>query len=104
MRRATAPCRCDADDTFNPAHAAQVARSSADNSLLRFSAKGHLLHAALCALCTMPPDAVRERLERYKDIDINLEGSRECKLIEVGGEGDLVFWLVTALSGCALSD
>lgn len=36
------------------------------NNLLRFGAKGHLLHAALCALCYMPPSGVRDRLERYK--------------------------------------
>jgi alpha-soluble NSF attachment protein len=64
----------------------QVARACADNSLLRFSAKGHLLHAALCALCCAPAQALRDRLERYKDVDVNFDGSRECKMVEVGGE------------------
>ena len=59
----------------------QVARAAADNNLLRFSAKGHLLHAALCSLCYAGPDATRDRMERYKDIDVNLDGSRECQLI-----------------------
>ena len=66
----------------------QVARGSVDSSLLRFGAKGHLLLAALCALCYQPPDAVRERLERYKDLDVNFDGSRECKLVEVRGQGE----------------
>jgi alpha-soluble NSF attachment protein len=60
----------------------QVARAAADNNLLRFSAKGHLLHAALCSLCYAGPAATRDRLERYKDIDVNLDGSRECVLVE----------------------
>ncbi|KAG7668703.1 hypothetical protein Ndes2526B_g03672 [Nannochloris sp. 'desiccata'] len=60
----------------------QVARAAADNNLLRFSAKGHLLHAALCSLCYAGPAATRDRLERYKDIDVNLDGSRESVLVE----------------------
>jgi alpha-soluble NSF attachment protein len=59
-----------------------VGKTSSDNNLLRFSAKGHFLHAALCALCSMDPAGVRERLERYKDIDLNFDGSRECALAE----------------------
>lgn len=59
-----------------------VGRIAADNNLLRFSAKGHFLHAAMCALCNMDPGAVRHRLEKYKDIDLNFDGSRECSLVE----------------------
>lgn len=59
-----------------------TAKAAVDNNLLRFSAKGHLLHAALCALCYMDPAAVRDRIERYKDIDLNFDGSREAKLVE----------------------
>jgi alpha-soluble NSF attachment protein len=59
-----------------------VARAAADNTLLRFSAKGHLLHAALCSLVHAGPEATRNRLERYKDIDLNLDGSREAMLVE----------------------
>ena len=59
-----------------------VGKTAADNTLLRFSAKGHFLHAALCALCSMDPNAVRERLEKYKEIDLNFDGSRECSLVE----------------------
>lgn len=59
-----------------------VARTCVDNNLLKFSAKGHLLHAGLCALCYMETPAIQEKLERYKDVDVNFEGSRECKLLE----------------------
>ena len=60
----------------------QVAKTAADNNLLRFSAKGHLLHAALCSLVHAGPAPTRDRLERYKDIDVNFDGSRECVLME----------------------
>jgi len=59
-----------------------VAKAAVDNNLLRFSAKGHLLHAGLCALCAMDPAGVRDRIERYKDLDLNFDGSREAKLLE----------------------
>ena len=63
-----------------------VAKAAVDNNLLRFSAKGHLLHAALCALCSMDAGAVQDRLERYRDLDLNWDGSREAKLVEVRGD------------------
>jgi alpha-soluble NSF attachment protein len=59
-----------------------VAKASVDNNLLRFSAKGHLLMACLCAMCCMTPSGVAETVEKYKNIDFNLEGSRELKLVE----------------------
>jgi alpha-soluble NSF attachment protein len=59
-----------------------VAKASVDNNLLRFSAKGHLLMACLCAMCCMSPSGVAETVEKYKNIDFNLEGSRELKLVE----------------------
>lgn len=59
-----------------------VAKNAVDNNLLKFSAKGHFLHAALCALCSMDAYAVRERVERYKDWDIHFDGSREAQLLE----------------------
>lgn len=60
-----------------------VARSAVDNTLLRFGAKGHLLLACLCAMCYMDPNGVMEKVEKYKDIDLNFDGSREAKLVEV---------------------
>lgn len=60
-----------------------VARASVDNNLLRFSAKGYLLLACLCAMCYMDYNSIVEKLEKYKDIDYNFDGSREAKLIEV---------------------
>jgi len=59
-----------------------IARKCAENNLLRFSTKGHLLHAAICSLCLSGPGPTAERLQRYKEIDINFDGSRECNLLE----------------------
>ncbi len=61
----------------------KVAKVAVDNTLLKFSAKGHLLHAGICALCYMEPSVVAEKIEHYKDLDVNFDGSRECKLLEV---------------------
>ena len=59
----------------------QVGRAAADNNLLRFSAKSHFLHALLCSLVWAGPEPTRTRMERYKDIDVNFDGSRECGLV-----------------------
>ena len=59
-----------------------VARASVDNNLLRFSAKGYLLLACLCQMCYIDPLAVSEKVDQYKDIDFNFDGSREAKLVE----------------------
>lgn len=59
-----------------------VAKASVDNSLLRFSAKGYLLLACLCQMCFKDPLAVSEKVDQYKDIDFNFDGSREAKLVE----------------------
>ncbi len=47
------------------------------------SAKGYLLNAGICQLCNADVMTMRTAIERYKDIDINFDGSRECKLLEV---------------------
>lgn len=60
-----------------------VARTAVDNNLLKFGAKSYLLNAGLCCLCYMDASAIQEKIERYKDIDINFDGSREAKLLEV---------------------
>lgn len=59
-----------------------VAKASVDNNLLRFSAKGYLLLACLCQMCYMDPSAVGDKVDQYKDIDFNFDGSREAKLVE----------------------
>jgi alpha-soluble NSF attachment protein len=60
----------------------QVARASVDNNLLKFSAKGHLLLACLCLLCSSRPDVVLDKIEEYKDVDFNFDKSREAILAE----------------------
>ncbi|KAI8468366.1 MAG: TPR-like protein [Monoraphidium minutum] len=59
-----------------------VARAAADNNLLRFGARGHLLCAGVCVLCHANDEDVRARIERYKDIDLQFSGSREAILLE----------------------
>eukprot|EP00887_Chlorella_sp_A99_P006953 scaffold2.g6953.t1 len=59
-----------------------VARTSVDNNLLKYSAKGYLLHAGICQLASADVTTIRTALERYKDIDISFDGSRECRLLE----------------------
>ncbi|GAB4813327.1 hypothetical protein N2152v2_000373 [Parachlorella kessleri] len=60
----------------------EVAKASVDNNLLKYSAKGYLLNAGICQLCNADVMTMRTAIERYKDIDINFDGSRECKLLE----------------------
>lgn len=59
-----------------------VARASAENNLLKYSAKGYLLNAGICQLCLGDMVSVRNAIEKYKDIDISFGGNRECKLLE----------------------
>lgn len=63
-----------------------VARAAADNNLLKFGAKGHLLCAGVCVLCYASDDDVRARLERYRDIDLHFAGSREAALLEAAAD------------------
>ena len=53
------------------------------------SAKGYLLNAGICLLASVDVRAVQAALERYRDLDVSFDGSRECKLLAVraGGEG-----------------
>lgn len=60
----------------------QVAKACVDNNLLKFSAKGHLLLACLCLLCCSRPEVVQEKIDAYKDVDFNFDGSREAVLAE----------------------
>lgn len=59
-----------------------VARACTDNNLLKFSAKGYLLQAGICAMCYASDDDLHVKLEQYKDIDLQFGGSRECNLLE----------------------
>lgn len=43
-----------------------VARACTENNLLKFSAKGYLLQAGICALCYASDDDVAIKLEQYR--------------------------------------
>lgn len=70
-----------------------VARACVDNNLLKYSAKGHLLCAGICQLCSADLHTIRDAIERYRDIDLNFDNSRECNflttLVDAMDEGDL---------------
>jgi alpha-soluble NSF attachment protein len=64
----------------------EVARASVENNLLKYSAKGYLLQAGVCVLCYGSDEMIANKIELYKDIDINFNGSRECNLLETLAE------------------
>ncbi|EFN53423.1 hypothetical protein CHLNCDRAFT_53692 [Chlorella variabilis] len=70
-----------------------VARACVENNLLKYSAKGHLLNAGICLLCSADVATVRGALERYCDTDINFDNSREhtflAALADALDEGDV---------------
>lgn len=59
----------------------EVGRAAADNNLLRFSARGHLLNAGLCHLAGSDQIAIQRAIEKYGDIDLQFAGSREANLL-----------------------
>mmetsp|Transcript_21207 Transcript_21207/g.63819 ORF Transcript_21207/g.63819 Transcript_21207/m.63819 type:complete len:295 (-) Transcript_21207:1757-2641(-) len=59
-----------------------VGRRAADNNLLRFSARGHLLNAGLCHLAGSDEIAIQRAIEKYEDIDLQFAGSREGNLLK----------------------
>lgn len=59
-----------------------VAKAAVDNNLLKYGAKGYLLNAGICLLCTGDDVAVSSALQRYDDLDISWSGSREQKLLQ----------------------
>lgn len=59
-----------------------AARRAVDNPLLKFSARGYLLNAGICCLCVANADDMEIKLSKFKELDINFEGSRECILLE----------------------
>eukprot|EP00878_Enallax_costatus_P001906 GHUV01002067.1.p1 GENE.GHUV01002067.1~~GHUV01002067.1.p1 ORF type:complete len:297 (+),score=108.25 GHUV01002067.1:109-999(+) len=63
-----------------------VARACTENNLLKFSARGYLLQAGICALCYASDDDMHIKLEQYKDIDLQFAGSREANLLETCAE------------------
>eukprot|EP01139_Manchomonas_bermudensis_P023636 Amastigsp_a841326_220.p2 type:complete len:124 gc:universal Amastigsp_a841326_220:1-372(+) len=60
----------------------QVAASSLDNTLTKFSAKEYILNAFLCHLATGEVVAARRAHERFLDLDITYSGQREAQFSE----------------------
>lgn len=60
----------------------EVGRKAADNNLLRFSARGHLLNAGLCHLAGSDEIGIQRAIEKYEDIDLQFAGSREGNLLK----------------------
>ncbi|KFM27426.1 Alpha-soluble NSF attachment protein 2 [Auxenochlorella protothecoides] len=58
-----------------------IARTSVENNLLKYSAKGYLLCAGICQLASNSLPGVRDAIQRYNDIDITFENSREEGLL-----------------------
>ncbi|XP_023934537.1 alpha-soluble NSF attachment protein [Bicyclus anynana] len=59
----------------------QIAKSSLDNSLLKYSAKEYMFRAALCHLCVDILNA-QHALEKYCGLYPAFTDTRECKLIK----------------------
>jgi len=60
----------------------QVAKSSLDNTLLKWGAKEHLHRAILCHLASEDLIGAQKALENYKTWDVSFPTSRECKFVE----------------------
>mmetsp|Transcript_36413 Transcript_36413/g.107485 ORF Transcript_36413/g.107485 Transcript_36413/m.107485 type:complete len:304 (-) Transcript_36413:1403-2314(-) len=59
-----------------------AARRAVENNLLKYSARGHLLNAGICYLCFASPNDLEIKFSRFKDMDMNFEGSQEAILLE----------------------
>lgn len=59
----------------------QVATSSMDNQLLRYSAKDHFFRAALCHMCQEPQEAAIA-IQKYEEMFPAFSDARECKLVK----------------------
>ncbi|XP_005099209.1 alpha-soluble NSF attachment protein [Aplysia californica] len=59
----------------------QVAMSSMDNSLLKYSAKDHFFRASICQMCMDTANA-QLAIKKYEEMFPAFGDSRECKLIK----------------------
>lgn len=60
----------------------EAAKGAVENNLLKFSARGYLLNAGICYMCFCSPDDLEIKVSKYKDIDLQFEGSREAMLLD----------------------
>lgn len=70
-----------------------IAKGCVDNNLLKYSAKGYLLNAGICRLCSNDVWEVRSAVDKFSELDPNFAGSREDKflrdLADAVEEGDV---------------
>ncbi len=59
----------------------EVALSSLDSNLLKYSVKGYLLNSGLCMLCSGDGVAIENAIAKYIDMDATFEDTREHKLL-----------------------
>ncbi|EFJ48439.1 hypothetical protein VOLCADRAFT_81196 [Volvox carteri f. nagariensis] len=59
-----------------------AARRAVENNLLKYSARGYLLQAGICALCYLKPVDIEKKLDKYRGIDLQFDGSREATLLD----------------------
>ncbi|GAX82000.1 hypothetical protein CEUSTIGMA_g9428.t1 [Chlamydomonas eustigma] len=60
----------------------EAAKAAVENNLLKFSARGYLLNAGICYICYCSADDLDIKIAKYKDIDLQFEGSREAMLLD----------------------
>uniref|UniRef100_A0A7S0WRH7 Alpha-soluble NSF attachment protein n=1 Tax=Chlamydomonas leiostraca TaxID=1034604 RepID=A0A7S0WRH7_9CHLO len=59
----------------------EAAKRAVENNLLKFSARGYLLNAGICVMCYASLDTIEQKIEKYRDIDLQFSGSREDTLL-----------------------
>ncbi|EON64560.1 hypothetical protein W97_03793 [Coniosporium apollinis CBS 100218] len=59
----------------------QVAKSSINNNLMKWSVKEYLLKAGICQLATGDSVGTNQALEKYRDLDPSFSATRECQLL-----------------------
>ena len=57
----------------------KIGESCLESNLLKFNAKGHFLKAGLLVLCKGDDVSMRQKLEKYMELDFTFGDSRECK-------------------------
>lgn len=60
----------------------QIATSSIDNNLLKWSVKDYFLRAGLCHLAKGDVVAAERAVEKYLDMDATFSSQRECKFLQ----------------------
>lgn len=60
----------------------QVAQSSLEVDLLKWSVKEYFLKAGLCILCTGDVVRAQKAVQRYEEMDVSFSSTRECKFLK----------------------